>query len=275
MKPSERTENYVEAAHRYFELLFHTTVRNVRLQSGGNPVLGLLNAISQVLAMVLIFYLLFSLLSFGGGKLRGDPFLFLISGIFLFFLHNQTISGVSNASQIAGGMMAHAPMVPSIVILAGALSKLYLFSLAAIVILTCYYLLGGSLEVDNPAGVALPILLAWASGIVVGLLMLSLKPFLPRLSTMISMVYQRGNMITSGKFFVGNSIPAALLPFFAWNPLFHCIDQLRGALFINYYPKNTSITYPLVFVGAGLVIGLMVEFWLRRTVSLSTGQAKS
>ncbi len=271
MQQPERTENLPEAFARYVDLLFHSVVRQVRQASGGNPMIGLLVAISQVLALVLVFILIFAFLRVKGGGLRGDPVLFLISGIILFLLHNQAVGKTINAGSVTSSMMAHAPMTPSLNILAAAISSLYLMMLTAVVILSGLFLYRGVLEVDNPAGMVLPILLAWTSGIVIGLLFLAVKPFAPKLTKIVSSVYMRANMITSGKFFVASSIPATLLPFFTWNPLFHCIDQMRDAMFINYATDVTTITYPLYFVLGGLVIGMMLEFWLRRTVSISLG----
>jgi ABC-type polysaccharide/polyol phosphate export permease len=42
------------------------------------------------------------------------------------------------------------------------------------------------------------------------------------------MVYQRANMIASGKMFIVNTRPPFMLTMFDWNPLFHCIDKARG-----------------------------------------------
>ena len=69
--------------------------------------------------------------------------------------------------------------------------------------------------------------------------------------------------------FVANALPPAMLAMFDWNPLFHAIDQARGFTFINYVPRNSSITYAVV-VGLILVmIGLMLEFKTRKTASMS------
>ena len=60
-----------------------------------------------------------------------------------------------------------------------------------------------------------------------------------------------------------------VLRMFDWNPLFHCIDQARGEMFLNYTPHHTSLTYPLYVSLACLMIGLMGEFVTRNNVSLS------
>ncbi|MGB0798261.1 MAG: ABC transporter permease, partial [Planktomarina sp.] len=73
----------------------------------------------------------------------------------------------------------------------------------------------------------------------------------------------------SGKMFVANTLPSFMLNMFDWNPLFHCIDQARGFIFINYNPHHSSITYPLIVGSILIVIGLMGEFYTRKHASES------
>ena len=60
-----------------------------------------------------------------------------------------------------------------------------------------------------------------------------------------------------------------MLNMFDWNPLFHCIDQARSYIFINYFPHNSNWEYPLWVGLVLLMIGLMGEFYTRRHASLS------
>jgi ABC-type polysaccharide/polyol phosphate export permease len=113
--------------------------------------------------------------------------------------------------------------------------------------------------------------MAWFSGVAVGIIFLAIKPWAPRLVSILRMVYLRANMITSGKMFVANTLPGSLLAVFSWNPLFHSVDQARGFIFINYTPHFTSMTYPLYLSLTLLVIGLMLEFFTRQRASASWG----
>ncbi|WP_171321578.1 ABC transporter permease [Halovulum dunhuangense] len=257
----------------FVALLYHTVVREVREESG-NATLGLLTAIGRVLILVALFYAMFELLGLRGAMIRGDVILFLVGGVLLFLMHNQAIGAVIKAGSATSPIMQHAPVTPTLMILSSALATLYLHILATVIILAALILFRGDLEIHSPRGILLPFFLAWASGVVIGLLFLAMKPFAPKLMQMLSTIYRRANMITSGKFFVANMLPNAILPFFDWNPLFHTIDQMRGALFVNYFPHKTSIEYPVYFVLVGLLVGMMAEFWLRRTVSRSTGAAR-
>jgi len=101
------------------------------------------------------------------------------------------------------------------------------------------------------------------------LVLLAAKPWFPTAVGLIAIIYARANMIASGKMFVANTMPHHFLVFFNWNPLFHTIDQARGAAFINYTPHVTSMMYPVYFSVALLVIGMMAEFFARQNASAS------
>ncbi len=113
------------------------------------------------------------------------------------------------------------------------------------------------------------VLLAWFSGCAVGLVLLALKPWMPNVVTIVAQIYTRANMITSGKMFVANSMPTYILAMFDWNPLFHCIDQARGFVFVNYNPHYSSVIYPIVLSLVLIMIGMMGEFYTRRHASRS------
>ena len=48
---------------------------------------------------------------------------------------------------------------------------------------------------------------------------------------------------------------------FDWNPLFHCVDQARGTMFINYSSMHSNLSYPLKVALVAVVRGLMGEFF--------------
>ena len=89
---------------------------------------------------------------------------------------------------------------------------------------------------------------------------MSAKSWAPGAIVFASLIYQRANMVASGKMFVANSLPALWLAYFYLNPLFHIIDQARGFAFVNYNPHNSSLDYQIYMTIAFVLIGLMVEF---------------
>jgi ABC-type polysaccharide/polyol phosphate export permease len=166
-------------------------------------------------------------------------------------------------------MMQHAPMNTIVAILSSALSALYIQVLSLFLILFIYHVAWNPIEIAHPVGAFGMMLLAWFTGCALGLVLLALKPWLPSFVSIVAMVYQRANMIASGKMFVANALPGYMLAMFDWNPLFHIIDQARGYAFINYFPRNSSWEYAF-WIGVGcIVIGMMGEFYTRKHASIS------
>ena len=261
----------IQAAFTFLDVTYHSIVRNIRSKSG-NAALGILITMAQIMLLFAMFYFMMSILGMRGASIRGDFFVYLLSGIFLFFLHNDAIMATMSAGSVTSGMLQHGPMSTLLAMVSSTLAVLYINFLAACIIMFFVYMFRDGVLIENPLGLIAMGLLAWATGIGVGLLLKILKPFFPKFTAMFSRVYMRFNMISSGKFLVGNMIPGKLLVLFSWNPLFHCIDQARGEAFVNYYPRNSSVEYPVKFLLAAIVIGLMADYWHRRTVSASTGK---
>lgn len=268
---TRKNRSLLMAAFTFVELVYHSIVRNIRLQSG-NASLGLLSALLQSLVMLLVFFVIYTAMGMRSVAIRGDFVVFLLTGIFLFLTHNKAIKSVMGAASPTSPMMQHAPMNTLISMAGTALSDLYMQILSFAIIIFAVHVLRGELHFYNPAGLLLPFFMAWASGIAIGLIFFVLKPFAPKFVPMISMLYRRANMITSGKMLPANYMTASMVVWFDWNPLFHCIDQARGAAFVNYFPKRSNMEYPIYFTITLLVIGLMVEFWLRRNMSQSWGK---
>jgi len=252
------------------ELIFNATVRHIR-KSHGNAFIGLMMNISQAMLFVAVFYLMFSILGLRGAALRGDFLLYVMSGIFLFMTHTKAMGSVVGAEGPTAPMMQHAPMNTVVSITSAALSSLYIQLLSAFVILLIYYTVVGGFTIAKPVGAMAMFLLAWFSGVAIGMILLAAKPWAPGLVSLASIVYARANMIASGKMFVANTLTPQMLAMFSWNPLFHAIDQERGYVFVNYTPHNSSYQYVLYVSLVLIMIGLMGEFHTRKHASQSWG----
>ena len=138
-----------------------------------------------------------------------------------------------------------------------------------IVILGFYYLAFTPFVIEQPVGAFMMFVLAWFSGCAIGLVIYALKPWAPDMVILVQTVFQRLNMVASGKMFVANSLPGSVLVMFTWNPLFHVIDQARGFAFINYQPRNSDLFYPLYFSLGLLMFGFIGEYYTRQRASSS------
>ena len=250
------------------ELTYVSTVRKVR-EAHGNALMALVINIMQAVVFVLAFYFMFTVLGTRGMSIRGDFMVYLLTGIFLYLTHIKALGAVVGAEGPASAMMQHAPMNTLVAIASSALAALYIQTLSLLVILFGIHTLYSPLDILDWGGVGLMYLLAWASGCAVGLVLLALKPWIPDVIAIIVTVYNRANMIASGKMFTANSLPSFMIPWFDWNPLFHLIDQSRGFAFNNYFPHVTNWQYPIYFTLVFVLLGLMGDFYTRKRASAS------
>ncbi|NNE53709.1 MAG: ABC transporter permease [Sulfitobacter sp.] len=263
-----KPETGIGGALAIAEVVYHSIVRSVRKQHNNAFIAIGLNMMQAVLFVGALF-LMFSLLGVRGAQLRGDFLIYILSGIFLYLTHIKSLGAVMGAEGPTSPMMQHAPMNTIVSILSNALGALYLQTLSLLLILFIYHVLWNPVEIDQPIAAFGMVLLSWFTGCALGLVLLAIKPWFPSVVSIIAMVYQRANMIASGKMFVANALPSYMLTMFDWNPLFHIIDQARGFAFVNYYPRYSNWEYSFNIGLACIVLGLMGEFYTRKHASLS------
>ncbi len=261
------------SAFGMLELVFHAAVRSVR-KNHGNAIIGLVLNILQTVLLIAIMFFVMNL--FGGirSKVRGDFMLFVMSGVFMYMTHSKTMGAVSGADGPTSAIMKHSPMNSIISITSAALGQLYLQVLSASFVLYFYHAAFSPITIHEPVGMVGMFLLSWGSGAAIGTIFLALRPWSPAVVGIISMVYQRANMIASGKMLVANATPTSILAMFDWNPLFHTIDQGRGFIFLNYHPRYSNWEYPIIVTVACVLIGLMGEYYTRKHASISWGAGK-
>ena len=265
-KPYERS--WLSLGFETLELIYHVAVRNLR-KTHNNAVLGLVMSIVQALMLLLIMYFMMSLFGMRKIAVRGDFMLYVMSGVFMFMTHIKAIGAVSQADGPTSQMMMHAPMNPIISIMGAALGSLYQQTLSAAVILFVYHAIWNPITIDQPVGMMGMFLLSWFSGVGIGMVFLSAKPWQPEAVGILVMIYQRANVIASGKMVLANNLAPTRRDWFDWNPLFHTIDQARGFIFLNYAPRYTDFQYAIYYALVCMMIGLMAEFFTRQHASAS------
>jgi ABC-type polysaccharide/polyol phosphate export permease len=246
----------------FLEQVYFGTVRGMRKSSGRNAVLGLIGSIMQTVIFIMAFYFMFQLMAVRSSPIKGDYMLYIIPGIDMFMTHNTVVQAVAGAEGPTSGMMQHAPMNTMITVCSAALQSLYQQTITIGTILLIYHLAFNPVDVFNPIGLAGVFLLSWFTGVAIGMVFLALTPWHPPLVKILLMVYRRVNMLASGKMFVVNTLPPFMLAMFDWNPLFRCVDQARGVMFISYSPIHLNLSYPLKVALVAIIIGLMLEFSL-------------
>lgn len=255
------------------KLIHQATVREQR-KAHSDPVIGLLLSIMTTVAFILAFQIMFSFLGLRGVPLRGNFLLFMMTGIFLFLTHTKAVGAVASAEGPTSPMMLHGPMNTMIAICGAALSSLYTQTLTIVIVLFLYHAAWEPISIEDPVSAFGLFLMAWFSGCAIGMLLLAVGPWAPNFVGLIKTIYQRANMVASGKMFVANTLPNSKLILFSWNPLFHTIDQSRGYVFLNYTPHKSSLMYPIYLSIVFIMLGLMAEFFTRKRASLSWGAGR-
>jgi ABC-type polysaccharide/polyol phosphate export permease len=263
-----RKKTPLSAALEIADVTYHATVRAAR-GSHSNALFGLVINVATTALFIVILYVTMTLMGFVSNAFRGDFVVFLMSGVMSYMTYNKTMKAVYGAEGPTSAMMLHAPMNTAVAIMSAALSALYLQILSAVVILFVYHVAFVPVTINDPVHALSLILGCWLFGIGTGMVLLAIKPWAPKLAPMLMMIVSRINIFASGKMLVGNALSFTLLKFFDWNPLFHLIDQLRGAIFINYVPRNSSLSYALWVSVVLIALGLMGEFFTRKHTSRS------
>ena len=86
------------------ELIFHAAVRSIRAKHNNAFVAIFLNML-QVIMLVVIFYVMFTILGLRRMAVRGDFLLYVMSGIFMYQSHVKACGAVAGAEGPASPMM--------------------------------------------------------------------------------------------------------------------------------------------------------------------------
>lgn len=263
-----KRRNTLSTSLSLLELIYHSIVRASR-KSHSNALIGLMKEMLQAVIFVAVFFLMFSVFGLRGTAIRGDFLLYVMSGIFIFLTHTKTMGAVAGAEGPASPMMQHAPMNTLVAICAAGFGALYTQVLTLFVILFIYHIAFTPLVIEDATSAFGMFLVGWFTGFGIGVVALALKPWAPGFIGVFTQLYQRANMLASGKMFVANTLPSFMISLFDWNPLFHSIDQARGFIFINYNPHYSSVSYPVILGFVFLMVGMMIEFYTRKNASAS------
>lgn len=272
-RPQAKRTSRLSSGLEFLELIYHATVRQLR-GSHSNAIYGMVINVIQSTLVLIIFIVMFEILGMRRIAIRGDFVLYVMSGVFMFLTHTKAMGAVSGADGPASAMMMHAPMNPLIAVISAALGALYQQTFTAAIIMFFYHTLFAPLHFHDPVGMMGMFVLSWFSGAAIGLIFYAAKPWQPDLVGMLSLVYQRANMIASGKMFPASYATASLRSMFDWNPLYHTIDQGRAFTFLNYHARYTTIEYPIYCALICIMIGLMGQFFTRKHASASWGKRR-
>jgi ABC-type polysaccharide/polyol phosphate export permease len=249
-------------------LMWALTVRSIREESGG-PALGMLKGIGMALAFCLLFYFIMTFMGLTSLAVRGNLMIFIIIGIGFFFAAKMTMTGALSAMTASWEMAAHPHLSPVLFVYAKSLAVFYNYFVAIVILFLGNGLINGSFELQTPILFFPLFTLGWLCGMGAGMV-LGFMVFYFSWAAMFKRIFMKMMFLTSGKFMNANVIPNEALPFFSWNPLFHLIDQMRGAAFVNYTPLKTNMVYPIIVTFFLLVAGHILHDYMLRHRNVMT-----
>lgn len=270
LKPYENPNaTLLNGALNYGFLIWALIVRNLREASGGAAV-GFLRGILMALAFCLAFYFLMTYFGLTGLTVRGDLMVFILIGVGFFFAMKFTMTEAMRAMQSSWNMAAHPHLSPILFVYANSLSMGYNWFVAIVVIFIGNSLVTGEFELQKPIMFFPIFFLCWLTGMGIGML-LGFLMFFFSWFMMVKRILFKLMFFTSGKFTNANLIPADVLPMFLWNPLFHLIDQMRDAAFVNYTAHHTNLVYPTICCFAILALGHILYDYMLRIRNVMSG----
>jgi len=216
------------------ELIFHHAVRNVR-KNHGNAIIGLMLNIAQTMMLVAVFMVIFIFAGMRDSAIRGDTLIYLMSGVFLFMAHIKVINQVASAEGPTSNMMKHRPMNAIVAVGGAALGELYIQVLSVVVILFLYHVIWTPVEIHQPVAAFAMLLAVWFAGLAIGVALYAIRPWIPGVSKLLTMLISRLNMVASGKFFLANTCPRVSSPISSGTRSFTRLTR-RGAS-----PSSTTI----------------------------------
>lgn len=262
--PYHKTDaTFLNGLLNYGFLIWALVVRNLREASGGAAI-GFMRGVLMALAFCLIFYVAIKFFGLGGLTVRGDIMIFILIGVGFFFAMKFTMVAAMKAMQSSWKMAAHPHLSPILFVYADSIAVFYNWFLAIVLIYVGNGLATGSWELQEPVMFFPIFFLTWLTGMALGMVV-GFLVFYFSWAMLLKRVLFKLMFFTSGKFTNANVLPGDLLAIMKWNPLFHLIDQMRGAAFVNYNAHHTNMTYPTIFCFGLLLFGhLLYDYMLRR-----------
>ena len=260
---------FFNGALNYGFLIWALTVRALREASGG-AIIGVLKGILMAFTFCIAFYLLMSFMGLAGLTVRGDMMVFILIGVGFFFTAKMTMMAAMKAMTGSWALTRHPHLTPVLFVYAESLATLYNWTLAIMTIYIANGLVKGSFDLQEPIMFFPIYFITWLTGVGAGMVM-GFGMFYFSWFAMIKRILFKLIFFSAGKFTNANLIPTDMLWFFYWNPLFHLIDQMRDAAFVNYTARKTNLEYP-IFVCLGLLLlGHILHDYMLRHRNEMTG----
>lgn len=232
----------------------------------GQRKLGYFWAFFEPGAFILIFVLLRSLI--GNDTPFGESIaLFLMTGLVAARVALSLFGRVGDAIKANRALLTYPTVQPLDTVLARIIVELLTM---AVIIIVFYLGLGivmGGVPVQDLVIFTQATIVTLYLGVSVGTLNASLGTILPAWSSLFNVI-RLPLFIASAIFFVPRLLAPEYQAVLQWNPILHCVEWYRTAIYMDYLPLLDR-SYPIAFGTVCLALGL----WLERTFRLRISAA--
>jgi ABC-type polysaccharide/polyol phosphate export permease/tetratricopeptide (TPR) repeat protein len=243
-------------------------LREMRTRFGDSR-FGYLWVIIELVVHIAALAVVFQFTMHGQPPLGTSFFFFYFTGLLPYLLFSHTVSQVGNAI-IANRPLLQLPPVGNLdVVIARGLLEFATELVVGIVFIGGFLAFGVD-AIPRDLGLAFGALAAtWALGLGIGLINAVINVF-THVWDHIFQVLLRMVYFGSGIFYVPQAMPEWVRDILWWNPLLHCVDWFRMTFFADYEPAWLNRAYPLEFALFALLVGMALEFGLRRRLRRAT-----
>jgi capsular polysaccharide transport system permease protein len=190
-----------------------------------------------------------------GGSL--NIVLFLASGTILFSIFSQISSRSMNSMKANAALLFYKPVKPIDTVIARSICETGIYTSCFLLVLVGTWIYLDQLVMADLSLFFISIFLTVLLGFSTGLLFMTASYLVPAFVPVGTWI-PRILWFLSGVPFRYWMLPAWTRPFFAWNPLLHCIELNRSSLSQDYFTPDANISYAL----SSTLILLTVSLWI-------------
>ena len=237
-------------------VVYALMLRDVKSRYGRRQ-LGFLWALLEPLLFISLFVGIFHLMGRNSQAGIAAP-LFFVCGFSPFFLFRDLYP------QVVGCAVGKIPllMFPQVSRTDVLLSTVILTSLVSLAVfgllLVVCYMSGFDFHIERPLEVlttlALLIFLGTGLGLVIGALTIRYE----FVASIANAFLGRPLFLASGLFFTADVIPAKAREYLLYNPILHCIESIRSAMFVSFESRYVDLPYVFFFALVLNAFGLML-----------------
>ncbi len=239
-------------------------LREVRTRFGDSR-LGYLWALAEPAIHIGVLALVFPFTMHGHPPLGDNFFFFYFTGIVPYLLFAHTVQHLGHSLSDNRSLL-QLPQVTHIDVLAArGILEFATILVVALAFVAGFLIVGVKAAPAQPAVAASALLTMWLLAMGVGTINAVINVFTNVWDHLFQVVV-RILYFASGIFYVPAMMPLWVRQALSWNPLLHAIDWFRTAFFTNYEPQWLDQRYALAAGAALLLVGLALEFALRRNL---------